>query len=104
MLNESNNGQVTWPPLSVSQPLSSNGIPAAILSRNSIVDSVRELQNNSFPLVSSNSRMSTPTFKRLLQEEVNSDIKGSRGFPAGYDIFEELHQQKSQDWGLQNVG
>ncbi|XP_059317716.1 two-component response regulator ARR2-like isoform X1 [Lycium ferocissimum] len=120
MLNETNNGQVSRPPLSMSQPLSSNGI------RNSIVETVRgpvynpvsqassvvdfslnqnaELQNNGFPLVRSNSGMSTLTSKRLLQEEVNSDIKGSRGFPAGYDIFEELHQQKSQEWGLPNVG
>uniref|UniRef100_M1C606 Type-B response regulator n=1 Tax=Solanum tuberosum TaxID=4113 RepID=M1C606_SOLTU len=119
MLNETNNGQVSRPPLSMSQP-------AAVLSRNSIVDNVRgpiynpvsqtssmvdfslnqttELQNNSFPLVSSNSGMSTLTSKRLLQEEVNSDIKGSRGFPPGYDIFEELHQQKTQDWGLPNIG
>lgn len=119
MLNETNNGQVSRPPLSMSQP-------AAALSRNSIVDNVRgpmynpvsqtssmvdfslnqttELQNNSFPIVSSNSGMSTMTSKRLLQEVVNSDIKGSRGFPPGYDIFEELHQQKTQDWGLPNVG
>uniref|UniRef100_A0A3Q7GNQ7 Two-component response regulator n=1 Tax=Solanum lycopersicum TaxID=4081 RepID=A0A3Q7GNQ7_SOLLC len=119
MLNETNNGHVSRPPLSMSQP-------AAVLSRNSIVDNVRgpiynpvsqtssivdfslnqttELQNNSFPLVSSNSGMSTLTSKRLLQEEVNSDIKGSRGFPPGYDIFEELHQQKTQDWGLPNIG
>ncbi|XP_049354888.1 two-component response regulator ARR2-like [Solanum verrucosum] len=119
MLNETNNGQVSRPPLSMSQP-------AAVLSRNSIVDNVRgpiynpvsqtssmvdfslnqttELQNNSFPLVSSNSGMSTLTSKRLLQEEVNSDIKGSRGFPPGYDIFEELHQQKTPDWGLPNIG
>ncbi|MCD7454628.1 hypothetical protein HAX54_025374 [Datura stramonium] len=125
MLNETNNGQVSRPPLPMSQPLSSNGIAAAVLSRNSIVDNVRgpvynpvsqassmvdfslnqttDLQNSSFPLVS-NSGMSTLTSKRLLQEEVTSDIKGSRGFPPGYDIFEELHQQKSQDWGLPNVG
>ncbi|CAN4105960.1 unnamed protein product [Withania somnifera] len=125
MLNETNNSQVSHPPLSMSQPLSSNGIPATVLSRNSIVDNGRgpvynpvsqsssmvdfslnqttELQNNSYPLVSSNSGMST-TSKRLLQEEVNSDIKGSRAFPSGYDIFEELHQQKSQDWGLPNGG
>ncbi|CAN4095988.1 unnamed protein product [Withania somnifera] len=126
MLNETNNAQVSRSPLSMSQPLSSNGIPAAVLSRNSIVDNGRgpiynpvsqassmvdfslnqttDLQNNGFPLVSSNSGMSTVSSKRLLQEEVNSDVKGSRGFPPGYDIFEELHQQKSQDWGLPNVG
>lgn len=40
----------------------------------------------------------------MLQEEMNSDIKGSRGFPSNYDMFTELHQQKSQNWGLQNVG
>ncbi|XP_049403296.1 two-component response regulator ARR1-like [Solanum stenotomum] len=119
MLNETNNGQVSRPPLSMSQP-------AAVLSRNSIVDNVQgpiynpvsqtssmvdfslnqttELQNNSFSLVSSNSGMSTLTSKRLLQEEVNSDTKGSRGFPPGYDIFEELHQQKTPDWGLPNIG
>lgn len=118
MLNETSNVQVSRPPLSLSQP-------AAVLSRNTIVDNVRgplynpvsqtssmvdfslnqttELQNNSFPL-SSNSGMSTQTSKRFLQEEVNSDIKGSRGFPPGYDIFEELHQQKTQDWGLPNAG
>ncbi|CBI22927.3 unnamed protein product, partial [Vitis vinifera] len=36
--------------------------------------------------------------------EVSSEIKGSRGFVPSYDIFNELHQPKSQDWELQNVG
>ncbi|XP_016487452.1 two-component response regulator ARR2 [Nicotiana tabacum] len=129
MLNETNNGsQVSRPPLSMSQqPLSSNGIPGAVLSRSGgIVANVRgpvyspvsqaspmvdfslnqntELQNNSFPLVSSDSGMSTMTSKRMLQEEVNSDIRRSRGFPSDYNMFDELHPQKSQDWGLSSVG
>ncbi|XP_060212696.1 two-component response regulator ARR2-like [Lycium barbarum] len=98
------NGQVSRPPLSMSQPLSSNGIRNSIVENPasqaySVVDvslnQNAELQNNGFHLVSNNSG------KRLLQEEVNSD---SKGFPAGCDIFQELHQQKSQDWGLPNVG
>ncbi|NP_001312719.1 two-component response regulator ARR1-like [Nicotiana tabacum] len=128
MLNETNNGsQVSRLHDHVTASLSSNGIPGALLSRSGgIVANVRgpvhspvsqaspivdfslnqntELQNNSFPLVRSNSGMSTMTSKRMLQEEVNSDIKRSRGFPSGYNMFDELHQQKSQDWGLSGVG
>ncbi|KAJ8540381.1 hypothetical protein K7X08_030300 [Anisodus acutangulus] len=108
MLNETNNGQVSRPPLSISQPLSSNGIRGPVYNQVSQASSMvdfslnqnSELQNNGSPLVSSNSGMSTLTSKRI----ISSDIKGSRGFPPGYDIFEELHQQKSQDWGLTNVG
>ncbi|KAK4353722.1 hypothetical protein RND71_025916 [Anisodus tanguticus] len=108
MLNETNNGQVSRPPLSISQPLSSNGIRGPVYNQVSQASSMvdfslnqnSELQNNGSPLVRSNSGMSTLTSKRI----ISSDIKGSRGFPPGYDIFEELHQQKSQDWGLTNVG
>ncbi|KAK4338910.1 hypothetical protein RND71_040372 [Anisodus tanguticus] len=128
MLNGANNGsQVSRLPLSMQQSLSSEGIPGAVLAQSGIVDNVRgtvynpvvaqassmvdfsvnqskELQSYHFSLGSNSSGMSTLTNRRMLHEVVNSDMKGSKGFPSNYDIFNELHQPKSQNWGLQNVG
>ncbi|XP_060197588.1 two-component response regulator ARR2-like [Lycium barbarum] len=127
MLNGANNGsQVSRLPLSMQQSLSSEGIPGAVLAQSGIVDNARgsvynpvsqgssmvdfsvnqskELQSYNFSLGSNSSGMSSLTNRGMLQQEVNSDIKGSRGFPSNYDIFNELHQPKSQNWGLQNVG
>ncbi|KAJ8573912.1 hypothetical protein K7X08_010423 [Anisodus acutangulus] len=125
MLNGANNGsQVSRLPLSMQQSLSSEGIPGAVLAQSGIVDNAhgsvynpvsqassmvdfsvnqsKELQSYNFSLGSNSSGMSTMTNRGMLQEEVNSDIKGSRGFPSNYDIFNEL-QPKSQNWSLQNV-
>nr|XP_018623816.1 two-component response regulator ARR1-like isoform X2 [Nicotiana tomentosiformis] len=127
MLNGENNGhQVSRLPLSMQQRLSPEGIPGTVPAQSGIVDNARgsvynpvsqassmvdfslnqskELQSYNFSLGSNNSGMSTLTNRGMLQEEMNSDIKGSRGFPSNYDMFTELHQQKSQNWGLQNVG
>ncbi|KAH0781799.1 hypothetical protein KY290_001397 [Solanum tuberosum] len=127
MLCGANNGsQASRLPLSMQQSLSSEGIPGAVLARCRIVDNARasvynpvsqassmvdfsvnqskELQNYNFSLGSNSSGMSTLTNRGMLQEEANSDIKGSRGFPTNYDIFNDLHQPKLQNWGLQNVG
>ncbi|KAE9453261.1 hypothetical protein C3L33_14846, partial [Rhododendron williamsianum] len=62
-----------------------------------------DFQGNSFPL-GNNSGVPSITSKGVLQEEVNLEMKGSRGFTPSYDIFNELHQQRSQDWELGNVG
>lgn len=62
-----------------------------------------DFQGNSFPL-GNNSGVSTITSKGVLQEEVNLEMKGSRGITPSYDIFNELHQQRSHDWELGNVG
>ncbi|XP_016481338.1 two-component response regulator ARR1 isoform X2 [Nicotiana tabacum] len=127
MLNGANNGhQVSRLPLSMQQPLSPEGIPGTVPAQSGIVDNARgsvynpvsqsssmvdfslnqskELQSYNFSLGSNNSGMPTLTNRGMLQEEMNSDIKGSRGFPSNYDMFNELHQQKSQNWDLQNVG
>ncbi|XP_015060321.1 two-component response regulator ARR2 [Solanum pennellii] len=128
MLSGANNGsQVSRLPLSMQQSLSSEGLPGAVLAQSRIIDNARasaynpvsqassmvdfsvnqskELQNYNFSLGSNSAGMSTLTNRGMLQEEVNSDIKGSRGFPSNYDIFNDLHQQpKPQNWGLQNVG
>lgn len=127
MLSGTNNGShVSRLPLPMQQSLSSEGIPGAVLAQSRIVDNARasvynpvsqassmvdfsvnqskELQSYNFSLGSNSSGMSTLTNKGMLQEEVNPDIKGSRGFPSNYDIFNELQQPKSQNWGLQNVG
>nr|AAQ10678.1 type-B response regulator [Catharanthus roseus] len=125
MLNENNASQISRLPSSVGQAILSNGIPSGVLGRNGIVDSVRgpvytpvsqtsslvdfsvsnsaELPGSTFPHAS-NSGISSLTPKGMMQEEVNSEGKGSRGFPSSYDIFSELQQHKTQDWGLQNVG
>lgn len=124
MLNEPNDSQVSRILSSVTQPILSNAILSELLTWNGIVDNSRsviyqpvsqapplvdfsmnqntEIQNNSF--ISSNSGMSCLTSKRMIQEEVNSDVKRLRSFAPNYDIFNYLQQHKAQDWGLQNVG
>ncbi|KAA8527406.1 hypothetical protein F0562_034879 [Nyssa sinensis] len=125
MVNETNGSQISRLPSSLVQPIMSNGIASRVLARNGMVDNGRgavynsvtqasslvdfsvnqntDLPGNSFPL-GNNSGMSSLTSKGVLQEEVSSEMKGSRGFVSSYDIFNELHQHKSQDWELQNIG
>lgn len=64
-----------------------------------------ELPGNSFPLASTPG-ISTLTSKGTFNEDVvNSEIKGSAGFIASYDIFHDLQQHKPQNnWDLPNVG
>nr|XP_009767631.1 PREDICTED: two-component response regulator ARR2-like isoform X2 [Nicotiana sylvestris] len=62
-----------------------------------------QLRGSSFP-ASGNSAMSTLATKGMLKEEVNTDIRGSRGFSPNDDSFSGLYQQTKQDWCLQNVG
>uniref|UniRef100_A0A5B6YQH2 Two-component response regulator n=1 Tax=Davidia involucrata TaxID=16924 RepID=A0A5B6YQH2_DAVIN len=125
MVNETNGSQISRLPSSMPQPILSSGISSGVLARNGIVDRVRgavynsvsqassmvdfsvnqnaDLPGNNFRL-GNNSGVSSLASKGVLQEEVNSEMKGSRGFVQSYDIFNELHQHKSQDWELQNVG
>ncbi|XP_019180836.1 PREDICTED: two-component response regulator ARR2-like isoform X2 [Ipomoea nil] len=113
MVNDPNGGQASRLPLSVPQPLLTGGV----LGGNSIVDNSvshapstvafsvnqgTELQTNSY--TTSNSGVSSLTSRGMLREQANPDVKGTRGFVPGYDIFNDLHQHKAQDWGLQNVG
>ncbi|GAA0154134.1 winged helix/forkhead transcription factor [Lithospermum erythrorhizon] len=56
-----------------------------------------ELPGNGFPLIS-NSRMSTLALKGMQQQEINSELKGSRGFVPGNDLFNEPHHQNPDDW------
>lgn len=124
ILNESTGSHVPRLPSPIGQPIMSNGIAGGVIGRNGIGDSGRgtlyghvpptssmvsfplnhptELASNSFPL-GSTPRISNVTSKGPFQEEVNAEIKGSAGFMPSYDIFNELHQHKSQDWELQDL-
>lgn len=125
ILNETTGNHISRIPSSMGQPVLSNGMAGGLLTRNVIGENGRgagfinpvsqgpsvvefqmnhtaELAGNSFPL-GTNSGMANMQSKGLL-EEVNSEMKGSRGFVPSCDIFNELHQPKSQDWELQNVG
>ena len=125
MLNDPTGNHVSRIASSMGQPVLPNGIPGGLLTRNVIVENGRggagfnpvsqnpsvvefpmnhtpELPGNSFPL-GTNPGIPNIQSKGLL-EEVNSDMKGSRGFAPSYDIFNDLHQPKPQDWELQNVG
>ncbi|XP_059647143.1 two-component response regulator ARR2-like [Cornus florida] len=123
--SETNGGQISRLQSSIIHPILSNGIATGVLARNGTVDNVRgamyssvsqassvvdfsvdqntDLPGNSF-LLGNNSGMSILTSKGVLQEEVNSEMKGSGGLVPNYDAFSELHQHKIQDWVLQNVG
>ncbi|KAJ7955178.1 Two-component response regulator [Quillaja saponaria] len=123
LINEHTGGHVTRIPSSMGQL--PNGISSNVLGRNMIADNGRGAAYNpvpqtssvlSFPMnqatelpVSGFPLGSTPGITGLaakgsFQEDVNSDIKGSGDFVPSYDIFNELQQTKSHDWGLQNVG
>ncbi|KAK8622500.1 hypothetical protein V6N13_117411 [Hibiscus sabdariffa] len=112
-------------PLSVGQPIISNGVAANVSTQNGIRENIRapgynpvpqtssmlnfpmnhasELPGNSFPL-GSTPGMSGCISKGTFQEDFNSEIKGSVGFMPSYDIFNDLNQHKPQSWELQNVG
>jgi two-component response regulator (ARR-B family) len=125
ILNESTGSHIPRHPSSIGQPIMSNGIAGGVIGRNGISDNGRgtgynqvpptssmlsfpmnhttELTGNSFPL-GSTPGISSVASKGSFHEEVSSEMKGSTGFLPSYDIFNDLHQHKTQDWELQNVG
>ncbi|VVA24646.1 PREDICTED: two-component response regulator [Prunus dulcis] len=125
ILNETSGTHVPRLSSSMGQPILSNGIPSGVLGRNGIADNGRgagynpvqqnssmlnfplnnssELPGNNFTL-GSTPGMSSLTSKAAFPEDVNCEIKRSSGFAPSYDIFNELHHHKSNDWDLQNVG
>lgn len=83
---------------SVSQPILSSGIAGGLLARNGLPENfginhhhAPELRGNSYPLAFTSS-------KGVFQEEGNSETKVSRGYGPSYDIFNELNQNKTQQW------
>ncbi|PIN19242.1 hypothetical protein CDL12_08095 [Handroanthus impetiginosus] len=122
ILHEINGTHVSSLPSSVGQPVLSQGIPSAVMGRNGIdnargppytsvsqpsnvVDFSRsqstEFPVNSFSLLSNSG---IPSLTSKLPDEVNSEMKGSRGFIPNYDVFNDLNQNRNQNWRLQNVG
>ncbi|XP_047960140.1 two-component response regulator ARR1-like isoform X1 [Salvia hispanica] len=127
MLNEVGGNPVLNFPSSVGQPGLSQAIPGSVFSRygmdnnnvrpltytslsqpTSVVEFSRsqgmELSGNSIPLTSNSGIPSYTSKGTTLQEEVNSEIKGSRGFLPNFDAFNELSQNRTDTWDLQNVG
>ncbi|KAI4344822.1 hypothetical protein L6164_012010 [Bauhinia variegata] len=124
ILSENSASHVPRLPTSMA-PTITGGISNGVLGRNGIADVSRgtaynpipqtspmlsfpgnqstEISVNSFPL-GSTPGISSMTSKGSFQDEVTSGMKGSSGFIPSYDIFNDLQQQKSNDWGLQNVG
>ncbi|XP_057957585.1 two-component response regulator ARR1-like [Malania oleifera] len=124
ILNDSTGGHVSRLP-SISQPMLSNGVAGGVLARNGLVENGRstgynpvsqapsmvdfpsnhapELPSNCFSL-RDNLGISSLKSKGGFHEDVNSEIKVSRGLAPSYDIFNELHQLKTQNWELPNVG
>ncbi|MCD9645417.1 hypothetical protein HAX54_034299 [Datura stramonium] len=102
--NKSSVARISQPQLRAQMLSESN----KVLSRNGIVDNARGSMYNQVPRASSainfslnqnihlasNFLLSDNSAMSATKEEVNFD----------YDIFDELYQQKTQDWGLQNVG
>ncbi|KAJ4848239.1 hypothetical protein Tsubulata_042285 [Turnera subulata] len=125
MLNEATGNHVPRLPSTIGQPIMSNAMAGGVLARNGLAENGRgagyspitqsssmlnyplnnsaEMSGNTFPL-GSTPGISTLASKGGFQDEVNSDIKVSGGLIPSYDIFSELHQPKSNDWELQNVG
>ncbi|PIN08797.1 hypothetical protein CDL12_18616 [Handroanthus impetiginosus] len=116
MLNEVSSSHLLNLPSSMGQPiLARNGLDnvhgptyTSVSQPSTAVDFSRSQRpelsgNNTFSLVGS-SGLTTLASKGMLQEEFNSEVKGSRGFAPQYDILNELNQNRTEDWGLQNVG
>lgn len=101
-------------------PMQSNGSGSGVLSRNGMaynpvsqaapplvdfsVNQISELPGSGFPLGSTPGITSITSKGFNNQEEVSSNIKGTRGYAPNYDVFSELQQHKSQDWQFQNPG
>ncbi|CAJ2653980.1 unnamed protein product [Trifolium pratense] len=124
MLSEITSPRVPRLPNILAQPALSNGISDGLLGRNGIASSSRapsfnpvsqsssylnfpmnqstEMSVSNFPL-GSTPGISSMTNKGSFQPDVNSGIRASAGFP-NYDIFNDLHQQKSRDWGMASQG
>lgn len=103
----------------------SNGIASGVIGRSALVDNVKGPVYNQVSQPSSIADFSVSrsedlsgtgfsiggslgssliSSKGVLQGEPSMEVKESRGEGASYDIFNDLHQQKSQDWSLRNVG
>lgn len=128
MLSENAVSQVPRLATSMGQSAVTNGAPNGVIGRNGVADSNRGAGYNpvpqsssmlNFPTMNQTTEMSVGNFpigstpgisnmtsKGTYQDGVNSGagIKGSSGFVPSYDIFNELHQQKSHDWEIQNMG
>lgn len=123
ILNEINSSRVSDLPSSsssVSQPVLSQAIPSSsVLGGRTGIDNYTpvshpsavvnfssqnsEFSGNSFSLVSS-SGMSSLTSSKL-RDEVNTETKGPGDFVPNYDVFNDLYQNRTQDWRLQqNLG
>ncbi|KAL9670837.1 hypothetical protein QQ045_008396 [Rhodiola kirilowii] len=60
-----------------------------------------DFPGNGFPLASTPGIM-TP--KGMLQNEINSRMKGSIGYDSNYNVFNDIHQPKSHAWEVQGIG
>uniref|UniRef100_A0A7C9DKZ9 Two-component response regulator n=1 Tax=Opuntia streptacantha TaxID=393608 RepID=A0A7C9DKZ9_OPUST len=119
ILNENLGSHVTRIQSSIGQSMQSNGTNTGVLSRNGVayntvsqatppvadfsVHQISDLPGTGFP-IGSTPGITSITSKGFNQEEVTSNIKGTRGYAPNYDVFNELQQHKSQDWQLQNPG
>lgn len=80
-----------------------NPVPQTSSLLNFPMNQTNEMSVNNFPLRSTPGMTNIPT-KGMFHEEGTSDIKGTGGFVPSYDMFNELHNQKSHDWDLTNTG
>ncbi|KAJ8766847.1 hypothetical protein K2173_009137 [Erythroxylum novogranatense] len=127
VLND-NATQVSRPPSSMGQPIASTPVAGSsgVLARNGLTENGRgatynpvsqsasllnipmnnsaELPGHSFPLGSTLGIPNLSSKVPYQEEIVNSEMKVSGGYTPSYDIFSALHQHKSNDWELQNVG
>ncbi|GMH19904.1 hypothetical protein Nepgr_021745 [Nepenthes gracilis] len=98
MLNESIGGQMSLIQSSIGQPIPRNRVSNSDYSVNHMAD----LPHNGFPL--SSTPVITPlSSKGFKQEGISSDMQGEKVFAQSYDVFDNLHQHKTQNWQLQNA-
>ncbi|XP_014499068.1 two-component response regulator ARR2 [Vigna radiata var. radiata] len=80
-----------------------NTVPQNSSLLNFPINQTNEMSVGNFPLRSTPGITSIPT-KAMFHEEGTSSITGPGGFVSSYDMFNELHHQKSHDWDLTSTG
>ncbi|CAL0306871.1 unnamed protein product [Lupinus luteus] len=103
-LGQPNRNGIFNGPISTNGTATSNRAPAQKSPTLSFpMNQTHEMSVTSFPL-GSTPGISSVTAKGFFQEEVTSGIRGDGGFVPSYDIFNELHPYRFNDWELTTPG
>ncbi|KAE9602571.1 hypothetical protein Lal_00049952 [Lupinus albus] len=103
-LGQPNRNGIFHGPISTNGTATSNRVPAQKSPMLAFpMNQTHEMSVTSFPLGSTPGIYSV-TAEGSFQEEVTSGIRGDGGFLPSYDIFNELHHYKTNEWEITSPG